>query len=64
MRGGAWGEEVKPSCLHLLPRLPAQPAKPTAEVAHLFGRSERKYLSGFPVFSGLFLRITIFGLEK
>lgn len=36
---------------------------PGAEVAKLFGRSKRKYQPGFQVFSGCFLRKTVFGLE-
>lgn len=52
-----------------LPALIAKPSSiaqqvPVAEVAEQFGRSKKKCLSSFQVFSELFLKITIFGLEK
>lgn len=60
-----WGREWCP-----LPALMAKPSNfawqvPVADVVvGLFGRLKRKCLSGFQMFSGLFLRMTILGLEK
>lgn len=59
----AWGEEVKPvACTHCQTFKHCL-AGPVAEIVDSLGH-RRKCLSGFQIFSGLLLRITIFGLGK